>query len=48
VQALRISTSIGIAVFDGTMTASQLIKAADDAMYDAKRAGRNCFRLLAR
>lgn len=47
-QALRISTSIGIAVFDDTMTAGQLIKAADDAMYDAKRAGRNCFRVLAR
>jgi diguanylate cyclase (GGDEF)-like protein len=47
-QALRITTSIGIATFDDTMTASQLIKAADDAMYEAKRAGRNCFRLLVR
>jgi diguanylate cyclase (GGDEF)-like protein len=47
-QVLLISTSIGIAVFDGAMTASELIKTADEAMYEAKRAGRNCFRLLAR
>jgi diguanylate cyclase (GGDEF)-like protein/PAS domain S-box-containing protein len=41
-----VTTSIGIAIFEKGMTADQLIKAADDAMYAAKRAGRNCFRAL--
>jgi diguanylate cyclase (GGDEF)-like protein len=39
-----VSTSIGIAFLEEGMAADQLIKAADDAMYEAKRAGRNCFR----
>ena len=41
---LQVSTSIGVAYFRGGMTPDALIKAADQAMYDAKRAGRNCFR----
>lgn len=40
----RVSTSIGIAFLDAGMSADRLIKAADDAMYLAKRAGRNCYR----
>jgi diguanylate cyclase (GGDEF)-like protein/PAS domain S-box-containing protein len=39
-----VSTSIGIAFLEAGMSADQLVKAADDAMYEAKRAGRNCFR----
>jgi diguanylate cyclase (GGDEF)-like protein/PAS domain S-box-containing protein len=42
--SLRASTSIGVACFEAGMTPDQLVKAADQAMYDAKRAGRNCFR----
>jgi diguanylate cyclase (GGDEF)-like protein/PAS domain S-box-containing protein len=41
---LQVSTSIGIAYFEAGMTPETLVKAADQAMYDAKRAGRNCFR----
>ncbi len=41
---LQVSTSIGGAYFEAGMTPETLVKAADQAMYDAKRAGRNCFR----
>jgi diguanylate cyclase (GGDEF)-like protein/PAS domain S-box-containing protein len=41
-EELRISTSIGIALPDGQSdTADELLKKADHAMYEAKRAGRN-------
>jgi diguanylate cyclase (GGDEF)-like protein/PAS domain S-box-containing protein len=40
----QVSTSIGIAILEEGMGADQLLKAADEAMYEAKRAGRNCFR----
>jgi diguanylate cyclase (GGDEF)-like protein/PAS domain S-box-containing protein len=43
-QAHPVTTSIGIALLERGMTADQLVKCADDAMYEAKRAGRNCFR----
>ncbi|GGY61874.1 sensor domain-containing diguanylate cyclase [Pseudoduganella albidiflava] len=42
---LRVTTSIGVAAFEAGHTARTLIRAADQAMYDAKRAGRNCFRV---
>jgi diguanylate cyclase (GGDEF)-like protein/PAS domain S-box-containing protein len=45
---LQVSTSIGVAYFEAGMTADQLLKAADEAMYAAKRAGRNCFRQAGR
>jgi GGDEF domain-containing protein len=45
-HVLKINTGIGIAVFDGAMTADQLIKAVDSAMYETKHGERNCFRLL--
>ncbi|WP_221403899.1 sensor domain-containing diguanylate cyclase [Pseudoduganella umbonata] len=44
---LQVTTSIGIATFAAGQTARTLIRAADQAMYDAKRAGRNCFRIAA-
>ena len=44
---IPLSTSIGIAYFKEGMTSDQLVKAADNAMYEAKRAGRNCFRRAA-
>lgn len=44
---LQVSTSIGVAYFEPGMTPDLLVKAADQAMYDAKRAGRNCFRQAA-
>jgi diguanylate cyclase (GGDEF)-like protein/PAS domain S-box-containing protein len=42
---LQVSTSIGIAAFEAGQGARALIRAADQAMYDAKRSGRNCFRV---
>ena len=47
-QHLSVTTSIGIAMRSGTSEpASTLMKRADEALYDAKRAGRNTFRLAA-
>jgi diguanylate cyclase (GGDEF)-like protein/PAS domain S-box-containing protein len=46
-RSLDVSTSIGIAMLEEGMRADELVKAADDAMYEAKRAGRNCFRAVA-
>ena len=43
---LSVTTSIGIAMrADGTEAASTLMKRADEALYEAKHAGRNTFRL---
>ncbi|UGQ46908.1 sensor domain-containing diguanylate cyclase [Massilia endophytica] len=41
---LQVTTSIGVAWYEPGMTPGQLVEAADQAMYDAKRAGRNRFR----
>ena len=42
----RVTTSIGIAMREGgAETASLLMKRADEALYDAKRSGRNTFRM---
>ncbi len=41
---LRITVSIGIAEANGSDTLKSLIERADEALYDAKHAGRNCVR----
>lgn len=48
-QIRHTSTSIGISVFpvSGTDDVQELMKKADIAMYEAKKAGRNCFRFYA-
>ncbi|MDE8344549.1 MAG: PleD family two-component system response regulator [Acidocella sp.] len=38
---IRITTSIGVSVYDGGISAAALIEQADAALYDAKRTGRN-------
>lgn len=44
-ETLVIDTSIGIALFpDGDITAVELIKRADSALYQAKEAGKGCYR----
>lgn len=42
--SLEVSTSIGVVIYRPDMSAHALLTAADQAMYEAKRAGRNCFR----
>jgi diguanylate cyclase (GGDEF)-like protein len=43
---IELRASIGVAVAeDGRLTPDSLMKAADEALYEAKRAGRNCVRL---
>lgn len=46
-QVITISASIGIAIFPKNGDVEDvLLRSADAAMYDAKRAGRNCFRFF--
>ena len=45
-ETARIGGSIGVAVYpDAGRTAEELLRAADLAMYEAKAAGRNCYRM---
>jgi two-component system, cell cycle response regulator len=41
-KTIHVTLSLGIAVWDGEMTAQELLQTSDTAMYQAKRAGRNC------
>ena len=43
-RKIQVGASIGIAYDDGAMSADDLIRNADLAMYDAKRAGKHCYR----
>ena len=47
-QTLSITASIGVATYDGSFftRAEQLVKAADQAVYAAKKSGRNCVRVF--
>jgi len=43
-ENMHVTLSIGIALsLDNTLTIDELLEKADDAMYEAKRNGRNCF-----
>jgi len=44
-HVLAVTTSIGVALFASGMTPDALVKAADDAMYETKRRGRNGYRI---
>ena len=46
-RSVVVSTSIGIAFFEAGMTPEDLIRRADQAMYSAKRAGRDRFEVAA-
>jgi diguanylate cyclase (GGDEF)-like protein len=46
-HTLDISSSVGIAIYpDDGLVANTLMKNADNAMYQAKCAGRGCFRFF--
>jgi diguanylate cyclase len=42
---VRISSSVGVASSGPGHTADELLQAADGAMYQAKRSGKNCYRM---
>lgn len=44
-NVIKVTTSIGVALFDGHPDPDVLISRADRALYDAKAAGRNCWRV---
>ena len=41
-ESLHVTASFGVAVNVGLTTAEQLVAAADEALYAAKAAGKNC------
>lgn len=41
-ETLTVSTSIGVATIDGHLTPDAVLTMADDALYEAKAAGKNC------
>ena len=44
---LRVTCSIGLAAFRPGLSSDRLLELADDALYEAKQAGKNCVRALA-
>lgn len=47
-RAISVTLSLGIGVWDGQLTARELLHVTDDALYDAKHSGRNRVALAAR
>ena len=48
-RQLGVSTSLGVALYEGgEMSAARLLARADEALYEAKAAGRNTFRMASR
>ena len=45
--SLQVTCSVGIAADDGCIPSEELIRLADEALYSAKRSGRNCVRAKA-
>ena len=43
---IRVTVSVGLAVSSAVMSSRELIARADQALYEAKRAGKNCVRAL--
>lgn len=43
-EAVGVTVSIGVSEFDGKEAPDQAINRADQALYEAKRSGRNCVR----
>jgi two-component system, cell cycle response regulator len=39
---LSLTMTLGVSIFDGTSTIDEIIKKADNAMYEGKKSGRNC------
>jgi diguanylate cyclase (GGDEF)-like protein/PAS domain S-box-containing protein len=46
-KPVTVTTSIGVALFDGAADPEALAKRADEALYEAKAAGRNTYRVAA-
>jgi diguanylate cyclase (GGDEF)-like protein len=44
-KSVSVGASIGAAVFEDTVTKDELIRRADEAMYQAKNSGRNTYRI---
>jgi two-component system cell cycle response regulator len=40
-QAFRVTLSLGVSIWDGRITGPELLHSADNALYEAKRTGRN-------
>lgn len=44
-RIFRVTFSVGLAGFGGELAGPSLIEQADKALYEAKKAGRNCLKI---